>query len=61
MQVTNIIFPQKQIQSWHSRRIPAGCAALFISDMIPVRQIFSLIHHSSQEALHGASKLGLKA
>lgn len=60
MQVTNIFFP-KTNSKLHSRRIPAGCAALFISDVIPVRQIFSLIHHSSQEALHGASKLGLKA
>ena len=42
MQVTNIFFP-KTNSKLHSRRIPAGCAALFISDMIPVRQIFSLI------------------
>lgn len=60
MQVTNNFF-KKTHSKLHSRRIPAGCAALFISDMISVRQIFSLIHHSSQEALHGASKLGLKA
>ena len=60
MQVTNIFFP-KTNSKLDSPRVPAGCGALFISDMIPVRQIFSLIHHSSQEALHGASKLGLKA
>ncbi len=41
MQVTNIFFPKNKFKL-HSRRIPAGCAALFISDMIPVRQIFSL-------------------
>ena len=45
----------------YTAKIEKKQAALFISDMIPVRQIFSLIHHSSQEALHGASKLGLKA
>ena len=60
MQFTNIFFPKNKFKAAQPQD-PAGCAALFISDMIPVRQIFSLIHHSSQEALHGASKLGLKA
>lgn len=39
MQVTNIFF-QKTNSKLHSRRIPVGCAALFISDMISVRQMF---------------------
>ena len=39
MQVTNI-FSQKTNSKLHSRRITVGCAALFISDMISVRQMF---------------------
>ena len=60
MQVTNIFFPKTKFKAAPPQE-PAGYAALYITDMIPVRQIFSLIHHSSQEALHGAAKLGLKA
>lgn len=59
MQVTNIFFPKNKFKL-HSRRIPAGCAALYFR-YDSCQTDFSLIHHSSQEALHGASKLGLKA
>ena len=59
MQVTNI-FSKKKFKAAQPQDFCRLCSS-FISDMIPVRQIFSLIHHSSQEALHGASKLGLKA
>ena len=41
MKVTNIFFTETN-SKLHSRRIPAGCAALFISGMIPVRQVFLL-------------------
>ena len=41
MKVTNIFFTETN-SKLHSRRIPAGCATLFISGMIPVRQVFLL-------------------
>ena len=55
MQVTNIFFPKNKFKATQPQDPCRLCSSFYF------RQIFSLIHHSSQEALHGASKLGLKA